>query len=172
MTEMACGVHSSTNWVLQNFHHNSREDFSLHCFSSRLHIWTFSELVETQNTHRLVCLQPIKTSNRECCVPSHFVLLCCCFLNLKLFLLRLLSKKKRRKPLESMLVMTRCLIPRHAVSLLGALGVLLSIAISTASSCRHIAFSQGTFHAPQNNTELLKHLARVAREGPNPSKSI
>lgn len=71
-----------------------------------------------------------------------------------------------------MLAMTRWLIPRHAVSILGALGVLLSIAISTLSLCRHIAFSQGMFHAPQNTTELLEHLARVAREGPNPSKSI
>lgn len=71
-----------------------------------------------------------------------------------------------------MLVMTRCLIPRHPVSLFGALGVLLSIAINAPSSCRHITFLQGMFHAPPDTTELLKHLARVVREGPNPYKSI
>lgn len=100
MSEVDRGVHSSTNWVLRNSHLNRREDISLHCFSSRLHAWPFSKLVRTQNTRHLVCLQPIKTSNRERWVQSHFVLLCCCFLNLKLILLRLLLEKKEENLLN------------------------------------------------------------------------
>lgn len=72
--------------------------------------------------------------------------------------------------LKSKLDITRCLYSRDVV-FLGDEWCCQCITITASLCCGHIV-SSVYLHAPQTTIELLTHLARVEREGPNSTNSI
>ena len=72
---------------------------------------------------------------------------------------------------KSKLDITRCLLSIDVVFSLGDEWCCQCITITLFSRGGNAA-SSVNLHAPQNTIELLTHLARVDREGPNPSSSI